>query len=155
MSEDDKTFLSRWSRLKRKARRGAGEDSPATAPPAAVPAPNELPPPAEAELDLPDIASLARDSDYTGFLRPGVPVETQRQALRALWKSDPIFAHQDGLTDYADDFRNPAVVGAAVKTAWKLGRGFLDDPAEEKKAVAAAGDEAAAEQRDEPEADPA
>lgn len=113
-------FLRRWSRLKQ------AEPQPPEAPPPPPPQaePAAEPPP---QPDLPDIASLTKDSDFSPFLRPGVPEDTHREALRALWRSDPIFAVQDGLTDYAEDYANPDVVGDAVKTAWKLGRGFLDD----------------------------
>lgn len=130
MAGGDEGFLSRWSRLKRKD----GQAKEASAPPAPVqdaPAPAPIPEEGEPPPDLPDIASLTKDSDFTVFLRAGVPEHLQRDALRALWKSDPIFSHQDGLTDYAEDFTNPEVVGDAVKTAWKIGRGFLEDDPEQ------------------------
>ena len=54
---------------------------------------------------LPPIEALTSRSDYTMFLRPNVPVELQRQALRKLWLSDPIFAYRDGLDNYDYDYK--------------------------------------------------
>lgn len=136
MAGAEHRFLSRWSRLKRRAAveapagRGAAApvvpavDEPATGASEAGDSPAVVetrPEPPE----LPDPATLTKDSDFTVFLRAGVPEDLQRQALRTLWKSDPIFSHHDGLTDYAEDFANPDVVGDAVKTAWKVGKGFF------------------------------
>jgi hypothetical protein len=54
--------------------------------------------------NLPDIETLGKDSDYTGFMREGVPVALQNLALRKLWLSDPVLANLDGLNDYDEDF---------------------------------------------------
>ncbi len=143
--------LQRWSRLKRtqtapreKTGRGAaapvvpevpeegdGRDVVALADadeqqtaPASQPSPetDELP-----HDELPDIASLDKDSDFSGFLRQGVPEEIRRQALRVLWRSDPVLANLDGLNDYDEDFTVVHTVGDAVRTAYKAGKGYLDD----------------------------
>ena len=106
-------FLNRWSRLK-------SEDKPAAEPEivdgiadqnAVAKAEDATPPePEEAELDeaaiaeLPDIETLDKDSDYTGFMRAGVPEALRQRALRKLWLSDPVLANLDGLNDYDDDF---------------------------------------------------
>ena len=77
--------------------------------------------------DLPDIASLERDSDFTPFLREGVPESIQRLALRKLWRLDPTFAGLDGLVDYDDDFSDAALVVEGLKTAYKVGKGLLEE----------------------------
>lgn len=136
MSGEDEGFLSRWSRLKRTA-----PEAEAVEPPAA-PEPEPAPPQPVEPTPLPDIETLTRESDYTPFLKADVPADLQRQALRKLWASDPIFSQHDGLTDYAEDFRNPEIVGDAVKTAWKIGKGFLDDEAETPLAAAEPREEA-------------
>ena len=76
---------------------------------------------------LPDIESLTADSDFTVFMRKGVPKSLQRRALRKLWASDPIFAFQDGLTDYQDDYTDAATVVDGMKSSYQVGRGFLTD----------------------------
>ncbi len=123
MDEPGEPFLARWSRLKQgmPAEPPRADDTPAAGA-ETLPMPPAVP---EPTLELPDIESLTKDSDFSVFLRAEVPADLQRQALRKLWASDPIFSHHDGLTDYADDYRN-VPMGEAVKTAWKIGKGFLD-----------------------------
>lgn len=132
-------FLSRWSRLKRTAVKPE-------------PAPVEVPPPVEetAELpvavaedspadsvqsevgaedplkDLPPVEELTGESDFTPFLRAEVPEDLHRQALRKLWTSDPIYANDDGLKDYADDYASLFTGGVPVKTLYRVGKGFLE-----------------------------
>ena len=104
--------LQRWSRLKNEDRAGnvAEESGPEL--------PNELVTQEGSELEvegeertteeivasLPDIESLDKDSDFTGFLQAGVPEELKNLALRKLWLSDPVLANVDGLNDYDEDF---------------------------------------------------
>lgn len=38
-----------------------------------------------------DIDSLTKDSDFTVFMRPGVPEDVQRKALRKLWTTDDAY----------------------------------------------------------------
>lgn len=91
-------FFSRWSKLKR------GEER-VEAQPEAVP---EAPPaPVEPEFDvasLPDIESATAETDFTAFLRKGVPEALKRQALRRAWSLDPAIRDFCGPADYAWDF---------------------------------------------------
>ena len=131
-------FLSRWSRLKRTAVKpepalleappveetaelpvAVADESPADA----------APPEAEADdplKDLPPVEELTGESDFTPFLRAEVPEDLHRQALRKLWTSDPIYANDDGLKDYADDYASLFTGGVPVKTLYRVGKGFLD-----------------------------
>ncbi|MBI3454149.1 MAG: DUF3306 domain-containing protein [Rhodospirillales bacterium] len=136
----DEGFARRWSRLKDEARRGDETVKPET-PDAAVSgtvaqrAPDdkrdtrkaavEKPPPVEAK-DLPSIDNLTKDSDYTVFLREGVPEDLRRQALRKLWVSDPIMSAPDILDLHALDYRNVPTFPEGVKTLFKAGIGILD-----------------------------
>jgi hypothetical protein len=137
VADEPVSGLRRWSRLKqeqdrrapRSARRGTALRAAApVAPPAGTAAATAPIPPAEEGLAvLPDPATLTAASDFTAFLRAGVPEELHRQALRRLWSSDPIFGFRDGLTDYADDMRGTGIVKQAVRTAYRVGRGFLEE----------------------------
>jgi len=130
MTEDggNENFLRRWSR--RKIEESAPEkDEPQHGSPDDT-APVETIDDEENEdvtADLPNIDSLDKDSDYTVFLRDGVPEELKRLALRKLWLSDPVLANLDGLNDYDDDFATIMKSGAdymqrLARTAEKLTR---------------------------------
>lgn len=147
----DRPFLSRWSRLKQEARNQPPVRRGGAAPVLEEPAqPAALPPDAEdrgqsvsarqpergQELardtaidpsDLPDIDSLTAESDFTAFMRKGVPKTLQRKALRKLWTSDPVLACLDGLNDYEEDFTDAATVIEGMKSSYQVGRGFLTD----------------------------
>jgi hypothetical protein len=111
---DPATFLARWSRRKR----GAAE-------PAA-------PPPPEADREIPalsPIETLTAQSDYTPFMRAGVPEAIRNAALRRLWVSDPVYANLDGLVEYGEDYAAPFNAGLAVATVYRVLLG-MPDPAE-------------------------
>ena len=143
MSDDRRSFISRWSRRKRATKEE--DESPSTAdrqpPPseAVAAAPAEPGGPAgdtagdtagDAIADLPDVETLDESSDFTAFLREGVPDGLRRQALRRLWRLNPVFANVDGLNDYDEDFTNAATVVEGLKSAYRAGRGFVDEAAE-------------------------
>ncbi len=137
---DDQPFLERWSR--RKQTRPEAEDgriaakpadetsSPARDAAAPVKSPDaESQAAREAEIvaRLPDIDSLNESSDFTVFLQQGVPEALRRQALKKLWRVNPIFAHLDGLNEYDEDFTAARTGVAGLKTAYKVGKGYLSD----------------------------
>jgi hypothetical protein len=123
--------LERWSRLKRA---GAASDRTEAEPPPPTTTESKAAPAVEPVADLPNIDSLGKDSDFTVFVREGVPEETHRQALRKLWQSDPALTAHDGLTDYAEDYSRTGIVATLVRTAYQVGKGYLEaSPAEEKK----------------------
>ena len=74
-----------------------------------------------------DFDALDYESDYRRFMVKGVPELIQRKALRKLWQSNPILACVDGLNDYDEDFTDAALAVDAIKTAYKVGRGYLSD----------------------------
>ena len=127
MSEKE-NFLKRWSKRKFAERersalgkRAANEDPAAREEPTAdvvasapVPAKNddnaaikehtpELP-------ILPPLDSIGAGSDVADFLRPGVPVELTRAALRRAWTSDPAIRDFVGLVENGWDFNDPAAM---------------------------------------------
>src|SRR6185503_10666490 len=117
----DEGFLKRWSRKKRteppaaekesaelppsNPSAGSGQALPSqtaegspSVPPQPAAAPNEE----EEAIDpatLPSIESLGPASDYTVFLKKGVPEALRLAALRKAWMSDP----------FIRDFRSPAI----------------------------------------------
>lgn len=105
----DDPFLSRWSRLKTRARTepAPAPPLPPAAPPApaAVAVPGAVAPPEE-PAPLPDVASLTPESDFTGFMKPDVDPNLRRAALRTLFR-DPRFNVMDGLDTYIADFSLP------------------------------------------------
>lgn len=138
MSGSLRETLSRWSRLKMEAAAGTAEaetsesaampeDGAAAAEQQAAAATEpaaDLPP--EAAPELPDLATLTADSDYTVFLAAGVAEETRREALRILWRSDPVLANLSGLNDYDGDYRAIGTVQEVVETVYKAGAGYLE-----------------------------
>jgi hypothetical protein len=131
--QGDDDFLARWSRRKAAARRGetagigpaaAGEAREAEPDLATVEGDAELP---KAAPELPDIATLDGSSDYRPFLQAGVPKELRREALRKLWRTNPIINSLDGLDDHyiTHDFTDGATVVADLRTAYRVGKGML------------------------------
>ena len=89
--QSKETFLSRWSRLKKRA-----ESLVKTEP--AKPLANEP--------KLPPVEQLNLESDYSAFFHPKVDEKLRRAALRKLF-SDPHFNVMDGLDVYIDDYGKP------------------------------------------------
>lgn len=164
--------LKRWSRRKLEAARSTRE---ASTPPIAGTAPDPAPaqslapamptstsavPPAPSEL--PPVASLSFESDFSAFLQPKVEEGLKRQALKKLF-SDPRFNVMDGLDTYIDDYSKPDPISAELVRQMVQSRyifdppqtrvnaeGFVEDvppdeivaPAESTSAAEAAGDSA-------------
>jgi len=109
MSEPE-NFLGRWSRRKRDV---ADEPAPAKPQGAAKSAPARPPgDPQTAEVpfdpaSLPSLDSIAADSDLRAFLKPGVPPDLARAALRRAWSADPAIRDFVGLVENGWDFNNP------------------------------------------------
>ena len=109
----DENFLSRWSRRKQTVKSGElsePEESLETTDGLSV-AQEEVPPLTDA--DMPPIESLTEDSDYSGFMSPGVSEELRQIALRKLFSS-AAFNVVDGLDDYDEDFTSFAKLGDIV-----------------------------------------
>ena len=160
----DARFLRRWSRRKAAA---VGGESPAAAPagvagPAGVSAADgeELPaaardagsatdsaPPLLTDAHMPPLERLDADSDFSGFLSPGVSEGLRRQALRKLFRS-AIFNARDGLDDYDDDFRHFPPLGDHITSDMKH---RMEMEAERAKAEAAESAESSGESEEKSE----
>jgi len=171
---DEEPFLRRWSRRKLEAKEGVAQPAPDAdvpsldkgASPEQAPRQPGDPPKEKRELTEADFAdvdfeALDMKSDYSRFLAPGVPESIKNRALRKLWMSDAVFTTPDPFQDYLGDYTDAAVAVPAgtLKTAYRIGKGFLSDeelaeweklgkPAEGEAAAASAkppaGDTAAA-----------
>lgn len=166
-------FLSRWSRRKRGEEVPEPEAPPAVEAAAPVPAPEpvEEPPPPETppepEFDvstLPPIETLDASSDFTAFLKPGVPQALRTAALRKAWLADPLIRDYMSPLDYAWDFNTPgglphgfsnvlAETGEALRKLVNQAIGEME-PEEEKPAEGVALAEAPGLPALEAEADP-
>lgn len=130
--------ISRWSRLKQREKQ---ERDRAGGAPGGIAEPagegGELVPghgPDQAAIveQLPDIETLEETSDFTVFLKEGVPEALRRQALRKLWRLNPVFANLDGLNDYDEDFTIVTTLAENIKTLYQVGKGMPDpEPVEE------------------------
>ncbi len=161
--DDDKNFLSRWSQRKRAAEAEVPQQDAekprgeAAALAAAEAGQDALPAGADGRIDpadLPDIDSLDASSDFTVFLKDGVPDALRRRALRKLWRLDPVFGHLDGLNDYDLDYTNAGTVVEGLKTIYQVGKGMVLNEEEAEKLPEEAA-EAAAAQDPAPDAAPA
>ena len=92
--------------------------------------------------DLPPVEALDENSDYTGFLRDGVPEALKNAALRRLWRSSPLFAFRDGLDDYDEDYTLAEVVAEKVSSLYRRGQGI---PGSEDEEAPSEGEEAGTE----------
>jgi hypothetical protein len=118
MSEPE-NFLQRWSKRKlaqaepeapphgedsSRLEKEAGEPAPVAAAEGATGVREDQP----VELaSLPPIEAIGADTDITAFLRPGVPPELTRAALRRAWSTDPAIRDFVGLVENGWDFNDP------------------------------------------------
>jgi hypothetical protein len=117
-SISNESALSRWSRRKQEAQvREAGDESPVLDDSAnlASPVSEEIAQTPEllTDADMPDIDSLDEDSDFTGFMSPGVSDELRNIALRKLFHA-PEFNIRDGLDEYDEDYTTFEKLGDIV-----------------------------------------
>src|SRR6516225_8631606 len=111
---EPENFLTRWSKRKLESRtaspveqadtqRDGPEHSTAkdAGPILERPRDGETPTAAEAfdVASLPALDSIDANSDVTAFLRPGVPADLTRAALRRAWSSDPAIRDFVGLVE--------------------------------------------------------
>lgn len=158
MNSPDESLLLRWSRRKQEARQQkeaekavGSEVSPEVPsvtgqPPEPVQQMSDSAVISESETDesaadtvdianLPDVESLTYESDFTAFLREGVPDQLKQAALRKLWTSDPVLANLDGLNDYDPKTMTflQQLEGTAEPVA-EVGRSLRDKIMEAKRA---------------------
>jgi hypothetical protein len=114
-------FLQRWSKRKLAERERSLAEQTATQPApidvaASPPGPSEKGQTANTSTEsfdlasLPSLDSIAATTDVTAFLRPGVPPDLTRAALRRAWSSDPAIRDFVGLVENGWDFNDPSAM---------------------------------------------
>jgi len=138
--DEKKSFIGRWSRRKREAARNDDIADPVEPTAAATEKVHvrsedgtalerealereEIEMANRAAAEAVDIENLTYESDFSLFLKSGVPAALKRTAMRKLWMSNPVLANLDGLNDYDEDFNNPA--HNVFQSIWQVGRGYL------------------------------
>jgi hypothetical protein len=117
-SIDNESVLSRWSRRKQEVQvREASDETSALDDSASLAAPvsdeiAQAPEPLT-DADMPDVDSLDEDSDFSGFMSPGVSDELRNLALRKLFHA-PEFNIRDGLDEYDEDYTTFEKLGDIV-----------------------------------------
>lgn len=99
----DETFVSRWSRLKRRSNAGEDDSKAVTARADAPATGGEAPP-------MPPVDQLTPESDFSPFMHPKADPALRRVALKKLF-SDPHFNVMDGLDTYIDDYNTFEPIG--------------------------------------------
>lgn len=115
VTEGDEGFLARWSRRKHEASAAPDQAlrTPDTPRSEAVAPADAQPPSPVTDADLPPLDTLHEDSDYSGFLSPGVSDALRQRALRKLFASNK-FQWRDGLDDYDEDYRSFESLGNTI-----------------------------------------
>ena len=112
ITERDRSTADQTTADKKTADNRASRDDQASA---IVPPRSDAtaPPSSDETFDLtqlPSIDSIGANTDVTAFLRPGVPSELTRAALRRAWSSDPAIRDFVGLVENGWDFNDPSAM---------------------------------------------
>lgn len=131
MTSENEGFLERWSRRKQQP-----EEEPKQAPqeePAALPEEQAEPDePVLTDEDMPDIETLAPDSDVSPFFSSGVSERLRQKALRKIFHSAR-YNVKDGLDDYDEDFTLLQPLGDADTWEWRRQRERLLEREKERE----------------------
>lgn len=76
---------------------------------------------------LPPFESLNGDSDFTPFMREGVPEIIKRKAMRILWRANPLFGFRDEMNDYDEDYNVVHKIIDSSFGSYQVGRGHLTE----------------------------
>jgi hypothetical protein len=121
MSEPE-DFLTRWSQRKLASRAqpvdqcetadsgGAAADDDVAAPRTRTDVTKPADDHAFDLTTLPSLDSIDATTDVTSFLRPEVPADLARAALRRVWTSDPAIRDFVGLVENGWDFNDPSAM---------------------------------------------
>ncbi len=116
----DVSFVSRWSRLKDENRQTNDDTAVDKTVKQTIASEEDQQAPVKilTDADMPDIENMTAESDYTGFLSPGVSEELRKLALRKLFRSE-VFNIRDGLDEYDGDYTHFEKLGDIVTSDMK------------------------------------
>jgi hypothetical protein len=118
------SLLARWSRRKLEADKDIADSLPAGEQAAADNAAGLPAEQADAQVkpltdaDMPDLATLTEESDFSAFMSSGVSDELRNLALRKLFHA-PVFNIRDGFDDYDEDYTSFEKLGCIVTSDMK------------------------------------
>lgn len=76
---------------------------------------------------LPSLESLNGESDFTPFMREGVPEFIKKKAMRILWRANPLFSFRDEMNDYDEDYNVVHQIIDSSFGSYQVGRGHLSE----------------------------
>lgn len=123
--EEKAGFVARWSRLKLEASDEEHSETEETSAPVQAPSDeveDEVMRANRQAAEAVDLDSLGFKSDFSVFMKAGVPAALRRKALRKLWTTDPVLANLDGLNDY-EQVRSGKEM-SNIRSLWQVGRGY-------------------------------
>jgi len=137
MTQEDETFLARWSRLKREARAEAPKQpaaQPADAQAASPQGGSAVVAPAAEAPPLPPVESLTPESDFRPFMAANVPPETRQAALKKLF-ADAHFNVPDPFEAYSEDYTRAEPIPRAMLKALEHAKRLLAEESEQPGAA--------------------
>lgn len=127
-TENEESFVTRWSRRKEDSRTSTASDELPDLPQDESEEPLADTGCEKTDEDMPPIDSIDENSDLSEFFSPGVSETLRKAALRKLFHS-PAFNIVDGLDDYDDDFTVFEALGDLVTSDMR----HQEELAEERK----------------------
>ena len=137
-SDNDETFLKRWSKKKIKrnlepdsevfaeeknAYRISDTDSEDESDPQNLEGLSDTEILQKLGLKNPD--ELVEGDSFKEFMSKSVPEHLRKRALRKLWLSNPLLANLDGMNEYDEDFTIATSALQKFATNYVVGKGFL------------------------------
>ncbi len=80
-----------------------------------------------ARYELPDPQNCTQAAELDDFFSRRVPDRLRQLALRRLWRLNPLFRFADQMVEYGEDYTDAATVIPDMQTAYKVGKGYLDN----------------------------
>lgn len=131
------SFASRWSKRKQAvAEQEAEVEQPEVEVVEAEIEPEKTDEEILTELNLIDPDEMKAGDDFSAFMDSAIPQRLRNRALRKLWLTNPALANLDMLVDYGDDFTDKGGIVEDIVTAYKVGKGYFNELAEEEDEAA-------------------
>lgn len=130
---DDSSFASRWSRRKQAVKDEVSEDEQDIVEEIVEEEPEKTDEEILTEFNLKDPDQMEAGDDFSKFMNEAIPQRLRNRALRKLWLSNPALANLDNLLEYGEDFTDKGAAVEEIVTAYKVGKGFINDLIEDEE----------------------